>query len=145
MSMRIWSEYGYGFPLFDNDNYMQVIQFILQNGNTQYSRSEISNLREIVKEKDEFLLEDFFDEPVSWVVASIINDLEGTTVFCGFRACADTYQEEYLGIEPKYPWALNSNDLKFTSLYDAKQLLEKYAKTLGVKTEPNHFEAGYCG
>jgi len=145
MSMRSWSEYGFGFPLYNGDNYEQVVRFIIRNGGRDYTDDEVEDLMGLCKRRDEALLQDFFDNPVSFEVASIINDLEGTTFVRGYSPCGDTDQEEYIGIEPCYSWEMRGNDMKIKTVEDASVLLTKYASQLGVSDKPDYFEALYFG
>ena len=126
MSWRNWSEQGFGFKLFNGKNDRQVMNFIRKN-----------IPQEITDEEAEAL------DP-SYLVAGIINEKEGTTVFCGYRECGDTDQEEYIGVCPSYPWQLNDVDRNMT-LDMATLILKKYANILDITDAPNYFEAYYCG
>lgn len=145
MSMKSWSEYGYGFPLFNGKNIEHVVQFIISNGEYQYSEDELKELLEICEAHDEGSLWDFFDEPVSWLVAKIINEKEGMAIVRGYGSCGDTDQEEYLGVEPCYPWQMGKGYRKLKSENDAAALLTEYMEKLGVDGEPDYFEARYLG
>ena len=138
--MRTWTEYGYGYPLFNGSNLPNIVRFIVENNEGRYSGETIQNMYEAT---DEFKLYDYTEDPVPWVVAETINNLEGTTVFRGYQDDGDTNQESMIGIEPCYPWTMNSNDPKTKE--EANALLNKYAKILGITETPSDFTAEYFG
>jgi hypothetical protein len=95
-------------------------------------------------DSDDVILWEYIGGPAAWSVGSIINQLEGTTVFRGYASCGDTDQEEMIGIEPTYPWLMNEKDRMLTK-EKVTAILEKYAAILGVTQNPDDFEASYCG
>ena len=139
MSWRNWSEQGFGFKLFNGKNDRQVMNFIRKNIPQEITDEEAEAL--VTTEISYW--EIYNDEP-SCLVAGIINEKEGTTVFCGYRECRDTDQEEYIGVYPSYPWQLNDADRNMT-LDMATLILKKYANILDITDAPNYLEAYYCG
>lgn len=140
MSMKNWSEDGYGFALFNVNNWKNIVDFILKNTTTNYTDEQKKEMYEC---EDEYELEDMIDKPVAWSVADYINKAEGTTIFKGYQSCSDTDQETMIGIEPCYPWSMTTNDM--ITQDKANELLTKYAEILGITEAPNYFEAEYFG
>lgn len=140
MSMRIWTEDGYGFKLFNGNNWNEIIKFIISHNNGKYDLSKL-DLKEIMESQDEWELENYLGEPVSWAIAQFINDAENIDYFKGYSSCGDTDQEEMIGIEPVYPWSMKE---PFTK-EDADKLLRMYGEELGIKAKPYYFEAIYFG
>lgn len=142
MSMQSWTEEGFGVPLFTEHNEEKVFRFIAEHS-PEYGT--VDDFRKAMEEG--WYAFDFWDnlgDPASWIVADIINRLEGTTIFKGYVSCGDTDQEEMIGIEPCFPWTMNEKDRSLTSL-QAHELMEKYAAILGIKEPPDYFEAYYFG
>lgn len=144
MSMRSWTEDGFGMRLFDGDNGKEVYGFV-----KEYSPELLPTEEELQAALDSgddicYILWDYIGEPVSWHIANIINKLEGTTVFKGYAPCGDTDQEEMIGIEPLYPWQINEVDRALTK-DKAMELLNKYGRLLGIQEIPEYFNAEYCG
>lgn len=133
MSMKSWTEEGYGYKLYNNN--LDKIKSFIVNSN-RYSEKK----KEIMEAEDELDLEIVINNPVPWEVADIINDQENTQVFQGYQECGDTDQEAMLGIAPQYPWA----DFHMTK-EKADELLKKYADILGIEEEAEYFEAEYFG
>ena len=140
MSMKNWSESGYGYELLNDDNWKNIVDFILQNTTQDFTDEQKQEMYEC---EDEFYLEDIIDNPVAWSIADYINKAEGMTIFRGYQSCADTDQETMIGIEPCYPWGLTANDM--ITQNEADGLLAKYAEILGITDAPNYFEAEYFG
>ena len=136
MSMRSWSEYGYGFALFNGNNLKNIIDFII--GNTKL---DIDVKNALLDSHDEQEINDTLGEPASQAISNIINDKEGILDVCGYDSCGDTDQVQMIGIAPSYPW-LNQ---KRMSLDEANKLLCKYAGMLGITDKPDYFEASYFG
>ena len=134
MSMRSWSEYGYGYRLYNGDNFNRILKFVEGFDESDSTSYEVADFDE---------LEDELGEPVSWAIAKIINIKEGITAFAGYASCGDTDQEEMLGIAPAYSWTFNESDPKTEE--QAKNILKKYAAILGITEEPDYFEAEYFG
>lgn len=144
MSMKTWTEEGFGMLLFTEHNEDKVCEFIKKyNPELLPTEDELKSALESGEEIGD-ILQDSLGEPVSWHVANIINDLEGTTVFKGYASCGDTNQEEMIGIEPFYPWTGNEVDRALTK-DTATAILNKYARILGIKEEPEYFVAEYFG
>lgn len=142
MSMQHWTEEGFGFPLNTVDNDEAIFTFINAYGKEHYSWEEFREVKEDAEYGD--ALWEFFGEPVSYIVADIINDLEGLTVVKGYAPCGDTDQEEMIGIEPCFPWTINEKDRQLTR-EKAEAILEKYAGMLLIDEHPDYFEAQYFG
>lgn len=140
MSMRTWTEDGYGYPLFNVYNLDQIKKFIIDNDLRKYT---VEELLAIKSADDEFELGYCIDDPVPWKVADIINRLEGITVIKGYQDDGDTDQEAMIGIEPCYSWTMNENDPKTKE--EADVLLNKYAEILGITVKPDYFIAEYFG
>ena len=147
MSMRSWTEDGYGFPLYNGKNAEQIARFVLNNCDSayEYDDEQLNEILQACKDDDWAVYERLFDESASWVIARIINDKENTSCFRGYDACGDTDQDEYLGIEPMYHWMATEGDKKIKHEDDAFQLLAKYAAELGITEDPDYFTAYYCG
>lgn len=149
MSMQSWSEPGYGFRLFNDrgpNNFKKVAEFLRDNCSVELSADEMLDLQDAIQNEDEFCLGDIFgDSMVSWVVAKMINELEGFEFVRGYDSCGDTNQDQMIGIEPTYPWS--NTDLAYQCLTREKadELLEKYAGLLGINAKPDYFDAQYFG
>lgn len=144
MSMRSWTEEGFGMLLFTEHNEDKVYEF-LKKYNPELLPTE-DELQEALDDGGEicYILWEFIGEPASWHVANIINELEGTTIFKGYAPCSDTDQEEMIGVEPGYPWTMNDVDRSLTKV-KIMEILNKYARILGIKEVPEYFTAEYCG
>ena len=140
MSMKSWSEAGYGYELFNDNNWKNIVDFILRSTTRFYTDEQKKEMYEL---EDEYELEDIIDNPVAWTVADYINKVEGLTIFKGYQSCGDTNQEAMIGIEPCYPWNMTTNDM--ITQDEANELLTKYAEILGITEAPNYFEAEYFG
>lgn len=137
MSMRSWSEQGYGYPLFNGKNFRRVVDFIIENDEKNYTDEEAREMRDC---EDEFDLEEYIDDPVSWKVAEIINRLENTSVFQGYQPCGDTDVESHIGVGLIYPWS----DERM-SKEKANGILMKYAGVFGIEEAPDYFDLEYFG
>lgn len=133
MSMRSWTEDGYGYELYNGKNFDKVKEFIVQNSEFTYE--------DIEEAENDYEIEDIIDCPVPWKVADIINELEGFNLFKGYRDDGDTGQKAMIGIEPKYPWMYK----KPITREEADGILAKYAEMLGITDKPDYFEAQYFG
>ena len=136
MSMRSWSEYGYGFALFNGSNLKSVVDFIIEN-----TELDIEGKNALLDSHDEWEIYDVLGESASQVVSDIINNKEGIRDVCGYDSCSDTDQVQMIGIAPSYPW-LNQKNM---SLDEANNLLCRYADMLGITDAPDYFEASYFG
>ena len=144
MSMKSWTEEGFGVSLFTGHNEDKVYGFLKQyNPELLPTADELKSALESGEEIGD-ILQESFGEPASWHIANIINDLEGTSVFKGYDSCGDTDQEEMLGIEPCFPWTMNRVDLSLTK-FKAAEMLRKYTEILGIEEEPEYFTAEYFG
>ena len=134
MSWHTWTEDGYGYPLFNDNNLRKVLKFIAEN--TEY--------KEIEDCETDYDASDIMGQCCADTVADIINGREQLTIFRGYPSCGDTNQEEYIGVEPLYPWTMSENDKDLTK-EEANKILCKYAALLGIEEVPDYFEANYCG
>lgn len=138
MSWRSWTEQGYGFPLYTGKNLGALKKFLMKRETNNKIATEIRDA------EDETDLEDVLGDPVSWTVAGIIRSETGYESFIGFTSCGDTNFEEHIGFCADHPWRFKGKDAAMT-LEDAQKVLEKYAAELEIDTEPDYFEAEYCG
>ena len=140
MSWHHWTEEGYGFPLWNTDNMQNIKDFIIKHDDLMgdEAKAEFKCLT------DPYDVEDFIGEPVSHLVADIINKLEGVSFFAGYACDGDTDQDEMIGIAPAYPWDFSPTEYTLTCA-DAHKLLKKYGEELGITDAPDFFEAEYCG
>ncbi len=139
MSMSSWSEQGFGVELFNRNNMDNIKSFLIAKG--ELNNDEVDDIID-----DNYLLEDVLGEPVSYVIARIINHELGTTLFSGFCSCGDTNTEEHIGISPWYPWGMKEEDLNFfTTKEDAIKVFKPYLNELGIKEEPDYFSLEYFG
>jgi len=134
MSWHAWTEDGYGYPLFNENNLRKILQFIAEN----------SDYQELLDCETDYDAYDIMGQCCADTIAEIINEREQLSVVRGYTTCGDTNQDECLGIEPVYPWSMNENDKKLTK-EKANQILVKYANILGITEPPEYFEANYCG
>ena len=144
MSMHSWSEYGFGFPLFNGKNELQVFQFLCDQGLFHDDKNAFLEAIEDPENNMYDVFWEFLGEPASWQIGDRINHLEGLTVVKGYNSCADTDQQEMIGIEPAFPWEMNHRDRALTK-ESAREILKKYAEILGVEETPDYFEARYFG
>jgi len=135
MSMSEWTEEGYGTELFNGENLNKICDFIIKY-DPEINSEPLKNAEDI----DE--IEYIIDMPVSWEIAKIINKLENTIIFKGYKACDDTEQKEMIGIQPVWPWESREEDI---SQYGCEMLFEKYAQMLGIDKIPEFFTAHYYG
>lgn len=133
MSMRSWTEDGYGYELYNGKNFDKVKEFIVQNSEFTYE--------DIEEAENDYEIEDIIDYPVPWKIADIINELEGFNLFKGYRDDGDTGQEPMIGIEPLYPWMYK----KPITREEIDEIFAKYAEMLGITDKPDYFEAHYFG
>ncbi len=139
MSMRSWTEDGYGYQLINANNIDKIKQFIIDNDTKEYTEEELEAIRE---SEDEWDMEGWIGDPVPWRIADIINKLEGYKFLIkGYQSCGDTDQDCMIGIEPLYPWSIGEPITK----EKADEILNKYAKILGIEMTPTYFEAEYFG
>lgn len=141
MSMKSWSEYGFGYETDNGKNLPQIKTFLIDNLPVKENPEQI---RQIQQAEDTDELEMIVNNPVPHLLASIINKKEGISLMCGFLPCSDTDAPARLGIIPAYPWDLTESDRKLTQ-NDAEVLLKKYAELLGITETPDFFEQEYYG
>lgn len=139
MSSCEWTEPGYGFKLFNGSNLETVKNFILSNI-SRLQPSSSRSVNDFINAKTTDVAEEALDYPLSWAVAEIINDLEATNMFKGYKESDDTDQPAMLGIEPLYPW----QTVQF-SQPECDTLLKKYGERLGISETPDFFSAAYYG
>ena len=153
MSMKSWSEVGFGFPLWNKDNNEKIKNFILDNLELIYDEKNDADetrkrFKEFSEEEDEdnygieYLMFDILDEFASETIARIIEKKEGEKFFIrGFQPCGDTDTEEHLGVEPIYAWSIKEPVTK----EEVIEMLNKYANILGITEEPDFFDLEYFG
>ncbi|MBR3517889.1 MAG: hypothetical protein IKM88_16020 [Lachnospiraceae bacterium] len=140
MSMKSWTEEGYGAPLLNGDNLEDVLRFVIDHSDLRYDTEKAEKLLACENEWD---ANDVLDKPLPWVVAEIINRLEGTTVFKGYQDDGDTNQEMMIGIAPAYPWQMTEKDRMTEE--EATEILNKYLEEMGLDEIADYFDAEYCG
>ncbi len=138
MSMKSWTEEGYGAPLLNENNLEDVFRFVIDHGNLDEETAE-----KLLACKDELEANDVLDEPLPWVVAGIINRLEGTTIFKGYQDDGGTNQEMMIGIAPVYPWQMTDKDMMTEE--EATEILNKYLEEMGLDERADYFDAEYFG
>ena len=149
MSMKSWTEEGYGYKLETGSNMKNIVDFIVANTKElpkdaeygyvfNFSEEEIKKMYECEGLDD---LYGYTNDPACWVIANIINNLEGTNFVKGYQSDGDTDQPAMLGIEPLYPWMTK----KIITREVCDEILAKYAKILGITEYPDYFEAEYFG
>ena len=148
MSMKSWTEYGYGFPLNSGDNIEAIKKFICDNAQADSVHHELrindEEKAKIMKCEDTGEIYEILDKYPSCVIAEMINVKEGTTFFRGYPQDCDTDQEEMIGAEPMYSWQMNEKEKSLTQ-EQITEILEKYAGMLGISAKPDFFNAEYCG
>ena len=167
MSMRAWTEDGYGFTIDrltktgDNlersvktaEDFKPVLKFICDNLDLVMD-ADSEPRDEIYACRTPYEYYEFMDQYPSETIAEIINRREGTSCFSGFPPDETSYvcrdlgvriiSEERVGVAKCFPWQFNKND-KVLSEEDLRGILVKYAKMLGITQEPEIFSAEYCG
>lgn len=135
MSMRSWTEDGYGFQIFNGkpENFSSIQKFLSE----QYPNCSEA----IMEAEDEFELSDALDDPVPWKIAEAIRKIENVNEISGYQDDGDTDQEAMIGIRPDYPW--NAKTIKTQE--DADRILKKYMEMFHVEGNPDYFEAEYFG
>lgn len=149
MSMKSWTENGFGMNLFTDNNENQVFAFIANNlellegvNVTPELRNDLAACADYDKYVD-LMANTNYEFPCD-AVAKIINTKEGTTIFRGYWPDSDTDQEEMIGAEPMYPWQMNEKDASL-SLEETENILNKYTAEFGQNEDPSDFSAEYCG
>ena len=158
MSMKSWSEYGYGFDLWetasDNSdvpgNFEKVKNFIILDMKEQKKRSNPKfydhydeKIAKVEKAKNPDEIEEVCDSLCHYL-AGAINIREGITVCSGFMACGDTDMPERIGICQLFPWEYDERSKSLTE-EDAFKMMKKYADYFGVTEDPDFFEQEYYG
>ena len=147
MSWKAWSEVGYGYPLWNDHNTKTICRYIADYAADRLLAEDAVTLKRFADgeiELEMYEIEEICDESVSWLIAGLMNEDAGTTIFRGYCACGDTDQEEYIGAEPCYPWTMNEVDKSLTS-GDIIEILSEWSEKLGIDEAPDYFEAFYCG
>ena len=144
MSMKAWTEEGFGVPLYNETNFGAIKDFIVSHNFPEANNRDAKVRASIIDAEDDFELEDVLGEPVAWVVAGIIRDETGYDSFSGYNACGDTDQEAYIGFKPVWPWDLTDSEHKLTKDV-AMAVLERYSEELEIDEPPDYFEAEYFG
>lgn len=138
MSMQSWSIPGYGFPLYENDNFDLIKKFIIDNDFVEYSTKHLQIIKKCANVEE---LELIINDPLPWKVANIINKLENINFIEGYMPCADTEQSAMIGVGKQYPWEVNKDyNREFCD-----KILNKYKDILGITINPNFFDAEYYG
>lgn len=138
MSMREWTEKGYGFPVFYNGNEIKVAKFIADNTGKFDERCQEginSYLIPAIEEDDDFeieeILRDMFDNNPAWAIAEIINDNEGISIIDGFMDDGDTGTVDTVMAYPSFPWQMNDKDKELDEV-KIHEILKKYADALDI-------------
>ncbi len=140
--MHFWTESGFGYPIINSNNKSEILEFISEHWKDYDASFDQDEFDALIQRGELDEIEEYIDEPVSWLIADVINDTEGLTVFNGFSASEET--GEYLGIDPCYSWTMTEAD-KVLTKQRATELLKKYGEMLGVLDEPLYFEIEYIG
>lgn len=133
MGMRNWSEQGYGYTLFNDNNFQCIIDFWVSHGD--YDREELS------KCETEYDLDEVCSDQASHAVASIIQSETNIPYIFGFDR--SEYSKQHIGIGPVYPWNVEAGDL--ISQKHVHTILKEYAHELGITENPDYFECEYFG
>ena len=142
MSMKSWSENGYGYALnFTAEGLAKTVDFLLANDEKEVYKGKEEEMRKV---EDEFDLEDAIGSPACNAIAETINRLEGCHIVAGYVSCGDTDEDAHLGICPGFPWEFTGEDKAMTK-ERANEIMVKYAPLLGVKEAPDYFEIEYFG
>ena len=146
MSWQAWSEVGYGYPLWNRHNTQTVCRVLAERASDRLEADDLAELMRAVNGEIELDvdLEDIYGMPVSCVIAGLVNQEAGTTIFVGYGACGDTDQEEYIGVGVCYPWTMNDADRSLTK-EKANEILVRWGELLDIDEAPDYFEAYYCG
>lgn len=144
MSMHFWSESGFGYVLFNETNIDNVLDFVAKYFTDFIDEDDQNRFNEVIKAGNLREIEDFLGEPISWMIADTINEIENLTVIKGFRDNGELDGPEHIGVDPCYPWTLNANDKALTQ-DRAIEILKKYGEILGISEEPDYFEIEYIG
>lgn len=142
MSMRSWSECGFGYKLFNGSNFDRVKKFLMDHVDVLCYGSANENKSTLSKCCDEFDIELAIGSYPSTCVANIINSIENCFDFCGFDPCGDCGTDEHFGIPMSFPWDCDS---KFRDKDGAIKVLKKYAEQLGIDGDPSEFDLEYFG
>ena len=142
MSRGEWTESGFGYELLNSSNLPNVREFIAKNGGRIGLGAEI--LEAAAESEDEEELNGCLKDSIPLTVALIINDMEGFNLFSGFDGNKETGATPHIGVSPALPWQFSVRENVITEAR-AVQILQKYAKVLGVKEEPDDFVLHYFG
>jgi len=140
MSMKSWTEEGFGFPLFVNNNFDKVKAFVAE-------RLSPSERTDVMACEDDFELSEYIaDNTGSTCTAEFIAECFRETLkvnsLYGFTFDGDTDQDEMIGFRPTYSW---SDDADKLSYEEALKILKDLADKLGINATPDYFTAEYWG
>ena len=138
MSMKSWSENGFGYPVYDN-NFYKMKEFLLANITNEELLKGLQNAK---SNSDIESALQFHDTSASEIIADTINKNEGVDVFSFYKK-DENDEPEAVGIVPVYPWTITSAEMKTQDEYVA--ILNKYAEILGITEKPDYFEREYYG
>lgn len=141
MSMKTWTESGFGYELFNGDNFEAVKEFCIKELEKEGKNEMVAEVKNTKKESE---LSDVLGWFTSNFIAEAIARKEGINNITGYSPCGETDAPERLGIIPAYPWQLTEK-AKNLSKEDCKNILKKYANELGITEEPDYFEQEYYG
>ena len=102
MSMRPWTENGYGYPLFNGtpENLDAVKKCIIDNA----EGPEKDKLNEYLADiADKYEIEEVVGNCPAYNVAECLNKQLNINCIAGFASCADTGQDMMIGIVGSYP------------------------------------------
>lgn len=141
--MQSWSEEGFGFKLYNGNNFEDVKKFCLKEleKNKDEEKETITRVEEA---KDDGDLWDALDFPASVFIADVINQNEELKNVTGYYPCDDTGAYECIGIRTDYPWTITEREKNMTR-EDYENILNKYAKELGITEELDFFQQEYYG
>lgn len=147
MSMKTWTEEGYGYPLYNGENTKNIIRFLIDN--KAVDSEKLEKLENLMKEDLPNITESDIEECINdfpaYAVGSIICKKEGLSNLMGYIACSDTDIDSHLGFFKTYPWDNMTERSRKLTQKDADKILEKYAKVLGIEEKPDYFELEYYG
>ena len=138
MSMKTWTEQGYGFEI--GNNIEKIAGFLRDHcglGEDEYN--------EILKCENTEDMWCICEINVESCIADAINKENGLTVVCGYSI--DEYDTPaMIGINPSLPWQMNDAD-KALTVEKVDELFAHYKELLGadMERENDDFEMSYFG
>lgn len=142
MSMQTWTEDGFGYELYNADNFETVKNFCIREA--KKNPNPHIRFAELEKAEDSADLDDALNQPVPCFIAEILNKKEDTDLFAGYMTCGDTDAPDRIGITTVYPWQIKEKDRK-RSQEEWIDILKKNAIILGIKENPDYFSHEYFG